>query len=68
MLELTVDQAYYMAGIYDDDSDFEKDLKLSSWLDRQTYCCVRSQQELIDARASGVDVIIIKENKDVSKS
>ncbi len=61
MLELTIDQAYHIAGIYDNDTDFERDLKLSAWLDRRPFRCVRSQQELAEARASAVEVIIIKE-------
>lgn len=62
MLEVTVDQAYNMAGVYNDDSDLERDLKFAAWVNRQNWRCVRTQQELEQARVDGVEIIIKKEN------
>jgi hypothetical protein len=66
MVELTVKEAYNMAGIYDDDNDFVQDSKLFTWLDRRKHRCIEFDAmtysaELEQAAADGIEVLIIKE-------
>lgn len=73
MIELTITEAYNHAGIYNDDNDFVRDAKLFSWLNRRKHRCLTFDArtysvELERAAADGIEVLIIKENKDVSKS
>lgn len=73
MLELTVIEAYNMAGVYNDDDDFVKDCRLSSWLKGRHHRCIQFDvmtysAELERAAADGIEVLIIKENPDVSES
>ena len=67
MIEVSLREAYYLAGVYNDDSDFERDSKLNSWLDRRSHRCIQfdvvsysAEQE--QAAADGIEVLIIKEN------
>lgn len=62
MLELTVKEAYDRAGVYDNDSEMERDLKLAAWVHRESWRCVSSQEELEQARKDGVEIIIKKGN------
>ena len=73
MIELTVTEAYNHAGVYNDDNDFVRDAKLFSWLGRRKHRCLvfdvqTYSAELERAAADGIEVLIIKENKDVTKS
>ena len=60
MLEVTVTEAYNMAGVYDSDSELERDLKFSAWVGRENWRCVDSPEELLKAREDGVEIIIKK--------
>lgn len=73
MIELTVNEAYNMAGVYNDDDEFVRDAKLFSWINKRKYRCLvfdvkTYSAELERAAADGVEVLIIKENKDVTES
>lgn len=68
MLELTLEQAYNRAGVYKSDSEFERDLKMSAWLQGQDWRCVQGPEELEQARRDAVDIIILKENTNVNES
>lgn len=73
MLVLTVNEAYNLSGVYDTDSDFEKDCKLSAWIGRRKYRCIEYNvvthpEESDQARVDGIEVLIIKETKNVTKS
>lgn len=73
MIELTVTEAYNHAGVYNDDSDFVRDAKLFTWLAGRLHRCLTFDAktysaELEKAAADGVEVLIIKENQDVSES
>lgn len=65
MQELTLKQAYDMSGIYNTDTDIEKDSKFSSWIGRRKYR-VALQGDVAQARekaiADGVEIFIIKES------
>ena len=68
MLELSLKEAYNMAGVYNDDSDFVRDSKLFAWLSRRKHRCIEFNAmtysaELEQAVADGIEVLIIKENK-----
>jgi hypothetical protein len=67
LLELSLDEAYNRADIFDSDSEFEKDCKLFAWLGKRKHRCitfnaVTYSAELEIAVADGVEVLIIKEN------
>ena len=73
LLECTLIEAYNHAGVYDDDDDFVRDSKLSAWLGRRRHRCIvfdvnTYSAELERAAADGVEVLIIKENKNVTES
>jgi len=65
MVEYTLNEAYNMAGVYNDDNDFIKDSKLFTWLGRRKHRCIKFDArtysaELEQAAADGIEVIIIK--------
>lgn len=73
LLELNVQEAWDLAGVYDSDSDFEKDCKLFAWIGRRKHRCidfdvVSYSAELEQAAADGIEVLIIKETKNVTES
>ena len=64
MIEYTVTQLRYLAGIYHEDSDFVQDVKLSGWLAGSKYRVVAAEQlepQRESAQADGVEILIIKE-------
>ena len=66
MIELDLAEAFNLAGVYDSDSDFERDCKLGSWIGRRKHRClvfdiVTYSAELERAAADGIEVLIIKE-------
>ena len=67
MLIISVVELKNLAGVYQDDTDFEKDLKISAWLGYQKYRIidhdpVNSTQQVADAARDGMQVLIIKES------
>jgi len=65
-IEISLIHALNLAGVYDSDSDLERDLKLGSWIGKRSHRCVlRSSAaysaDLERARTDGIEVIIIKE-------
>jgi hypothetical protein len=58
MIRFTMQQALHMAGVYQEDSDFEQDLKFQNWIADRKYC-ILDQDDSVDS--SDVEVIIIKE-------
>lgn len=73
MIEVSLAEAQNLAGIYHDDDDFIRDIKLSAWLDRKKHRCiifdaVSYSSQLERAAADGIEVLIIKENTDVTES
>ena len=65
--QYTMTEVIYMAGVYDDDSDFVKDSKITAWIGKRKYRVISSgtatyQQELDQARADAIEILIIKEN------
>jgi len=64
MIERTLSQALNLAGIYDQDSDLERDLKFECWINQRKYKIIavdRYVQEREHCRENGVEVLIIKE-------
>lgn len=73
LLELTVDEVYNRAGIYDSDSEFEKDCKFLDWIGTRKHRCIEFNvasysAELEKAAADGIEILIIKEKHNVTKS
>jgi len=73
LIELSVDEAYDRAGVYDSDSDFEKDCKLFAWIGRRKHRCIEFNAvsysaELEQAVADGIEILIIKEPTHVTES
>lgn len=73
LIELSVDEAYNMSGVYDSDSELERDFKLMHWIGRRKHRCIQFNAvsysaELEQAAADGIEVLIIKENTDVTES
>ena len=65
MLEITLKQVFDLSGVYDDDSDLVKDMKLRAWLGNRTSRAVDQSGDLEEAREQAindaVEVLIIKE-------
>lgn len=64
MLELTWTQMLGMANIYHGDTDFERDIKFDTWINRRKYRIItgdRYVQEREWAIDDGIEVLIIKE-------
>lgn len=64
MLELTWTQMLGMANIYNGDTDFERDIKFDTWINRRKYRIItagRYVQEREWAIDDGIEVLIIKE-------
>jgi hypothetical protein len=66
LIELTVSEAHNHAGVYRDDSDLVRDLKLYSWLGQRPHRCIifdasTYSAELERAVADGIEVLITKE-------
>ncbi len=73
LLELSLDEAYDRADVYDADSEFEKDCKLFAWIGKRKHRCIEFDvvsysAELEKAVADGIEVLIIKEPKNVTES
>jgi len=61
----TLDQAFNFSGVYNSDSDFEKDCKLMSWIGRRRHRCILFDHDLYEsqiasARADGIELVIVK--------
>ena len=50
-----------MAGIFDSDSELERDLKFSSWIDRRKYAIITVDQSQSGLERDGIEVLIIKD-------
>jgi hypothetical protein len=66
MIEVTLTEAQNLAGVYHNDSDFEQDLKLNSWIGKRSHRCIvfdvtTYSAELERAAADGIEVLITKE-------
>ena len=73
LTEYSLKEAYNMSGVYDSDSAFEKDCKLMHWIGKRKHRCIQFNAvsysaELEQAAADGIEVLIIKENTDVTES
>ena len=73
LIELSVDEAYDRADVYDSDSDFEKDCKLFAWIGKRKHRCIEFNAvsysaELEQAAADGIEILIIKEPTHVTES
>ena len=73
LLELTVCEVWNLAGVYDSDSDFEKDCKLFAWIGKRKHRCIEFNAvsysaQLEKAAADGIEILIIKETKNVTES
>ena len=58
MLRVTLEQAYRMAGVYDSDSDFERDLKFMHWIAGRKYAVTTDADSSVDP---DVEILIKKE-------
>lgn len=64
MIEYTWDRVTYLAGIYDQDSDLERDLKFECWINRRKYSIitgVSTEKQRKQAQDHGIEILIIKE-------
>jgi hypothetical protein len=66
MIEISLTEALNHAGVYNSDSDFERDCKLIGWIGRRKHRCIEFDAttysvELARAVADGIEVLIIKE-------
>ena len=65
-------QAYHMAGIHHRDHDIEKDLRMETWLGTRRAATIEYTTDMQSvqrhADLHGLDIIIIKEKTNVSKS
>lgn len=64
-MEYTLTEAWYMSGVYQDDSDWIKDSKLFAWLNKRKHRCITYDAgsysaEIDQAVADGIEVIILK--------
>lgn len=68
MLEYTLAQAFNMAGVDTTDSDWVRDAKFSTWVDKKKWRLIEFDQDsyrakVHEAEADGIDILIIKGNK-----
>jgi len=66
MIEVTEAEAFNHAGAYRSDGDFERDLKLNSWIGKRKHRCIEFDPvtysaDLEGARTDGIEVLITKE-------
>ena len=66
MIELDLQEARNLAGVYQSDSEFEQDLKLNAWIGKRSHRCLvfdvaTYSAQLERAAADGIEVLIIKE-------
>ena len=66
MVEVRLQEALNLAGVYHSDSEFERDLKLNHWIGKRSHRCivfdvVTYSAELERAAADGIEVLITKE-------
>jgi len=68
----TMTQAYHMAGICQRDHDLVKDLRMEDWLQGRQVAVIEytTDMESVQRHADlhGLDIVIIKEKPNVSKS
>lgn len=64
MIELTWNRVQYLADIYDQDTDLEKDLKFEHWIKKCKYRIISAEhlmQQRQCAKKDSIEVLIIKE-------
>jgi len=64
MNEYTWERVTNLAGIYDQDSALERDLKFECWINQRKYIIVTgigAQQQREWAQENGIEILIIKE-------
>jgi len=64
MIELTMQQARYMADICQADNELERDFKFETWINRRKYMITTAElqaQARERARDHGIEVLIIKD-------
>jgi len=66
MTEVSLTEAFNLAGVYNSDNDFERDLKLNSWIGKRKHRCIEFDvvtysAELERAAADGIEVLITKD-------
>jgi len=66
MTEVSLTEALNLAGVYNSDNDFERDLKLNSWIGKRKHRCIEFDvvtysAELERAAADGIEVLITKD-------
>lgn len=64
-MEISLDQALAMSGVYQDDTDFETDMKLMAWIGRRKHRCIqydpdRYLADLQQAQQDGIEILIAK--------
>lgn len=65
MVIFTLEQALNFSGVYNSDSDFERDCKLMNWIGRQRHRCILLDHDLYEsqvsqAQADGIEILIVK--------
>ena len=65
MFEMTLKQVLDLSGVYDDDSDLVKDMKLRAWIDNRKYRVLSSSDDVEQTRLQAIDdaveILIIKD-------
>jgi hypothetical protein len=66
MVEIDLQEALNLAGVYHSDTEFERDLKLNYWIGKRRHRCIEFDvvsysADLEHAAADGIEVLIIKE-------
>ena len=71
MLELTLREVYYRAGIGYGESDLETDMKFLSWIGNRSYRLIdvsNRDAQAPKAQADGIEILILKEENYVCQS
>ena len=70
MIEMSWHEALLAAGTNESDSDMERDMKFTNWIQRRPYRIIDARDYTTQqpkAAADGIEVLIIKGNNYVSK-
>lgn len=73
MLVMSLNDVWNRAGVYTDDDDLIRDMKILNWIGKQSYRCIdydekTYQNQIEQAREDGIEILIFKGEVNVSKS
>ena len=73
MLVVSLKDVHNRSGVYNDDDEFIRDMKISNWIGTQSCRCVEYdehayQSHIDQAQRDGIEILIFKGEVNVTKS